>query len=95
MRDIVLSILNIPVETFMFPEVNTILLTQVLPDVKVKFPEVRVNNRKESVAPVRVFPPKVTPPIPFKVKLDGYVTNVLLGKVTAVVFVNLTVPLGA
>ena len=71
LRDIVLSMLNIPVETFIWPEVNTIVPTAVVPDVKVKFPEVMVKNRNESVAAVREFPPNVTPPVPFKIKLDG------------------------
>jgi hypothetical protein len=71
------------------------LMVVVPPALKVKFPVVSVTVANESVAAVREFPPKVTPPDPFKIKLDGYVINVLLGKVNAVVFVNLTVPLGA
>ena len=72
-----------------------IALMVVIPADKVKFPEVSVTVANESVAAVREFPPKVTPPDPFKIKLDGYVINVLLGKVNAVVFINLTVPMGA
>jgi hypothetical protein len=67
----------------------------VIPVVKVRFPEVNVTVAKESVTAVRVFPPKVTPPVPFKVKLDGYLIKVLLGRVIGEVFVNATVPLGA
>ena len=66
-----------------------------LPGLNVKFPEVMVNARRESVNAPVVIPPKVTPPAPFKIKLAGYLLNVLLGKVTALVFVNLTVPPGA
>ena len=43
----------------------------VIPDVKVKFPLVKVTTPKESVTAVLVFPPKVTPPAPFKVNADG------------------------
>jgi hypothetical protein len=94
-RDIVLSMLNIPVVTLIWPEVNTIVPTAVIPDVKVKFPEVMVKDRNESVNAPKDVPPKVTPPVPFKIKLAGYLLNVLLGKVTGLVFVNITVPLGA
>jgi len=43
----------------------------VPPALNVKFPVVSVTVANESVAAVRVFPPKVTPPVPFKIKLDG------------------------
>ena len=54
----------------MTPLVYEIALMVVIPVVKVKFPEVSVTVAKESVAAVRVFPPKTTPPDPFKIKLD-------------------------
>jgi hypothetical protein len=53
------------------PFVYEIALMVVIPVVKVKSPEVSVTVAKESVAAVRVFPPKVTPPVPFKIKLEG------------------------
>ena len=70
-RETVLSMLNVPVETLIWPEVNTIGPTAVVPDVKVKFPDVMVKDPKESVAADRVFPPNVTTPAPFKVNADG------------------------
>ena len=78
-----------------FPPEPEIEPMAVIPDVKVKLPEVMVNALRESVNAPVVIPPKVTPPAPFKIKLAGYLMNVLLGKVTALVFVNLTVPPGA
>jgi len=71
LRDTAPAIFNVPVDTFRVPDVNTIVSTAVVPDVKVKFPEVMVKDPNESVAAVRVFPPKTTPPDPFKIKLDG------------------------
>ena len=47
------------------------LMVVVPPALKVKLPEVSVTVANESVAAVRVFPPKTTPPVPFKIKLDG------------------------
>ena len=78
-----------------FPPEPEIELMAVIPDVKVKLPDVNVTVVKESVAAALVFPPNVTPPAPFKAKLDGYLIKVLLGRVIGEVFVNLTVPLDA
>ena len=66
-----------------------------IPGLRVKFPEVMVNARRESVNVPPVVPPKVTPPAPFKIKLAGYLLKVFSGKVTALILVNLTVPPGA
>ena len=79
----------------MFPPEPEIEPMAVIPEVRVKFPEVMVNALRESVNAPVLKPPKVIPPAPFKIKLAGYLLNVLLGKVTALVFVNLTVPPGA
>ena len=104
---VVVSILSILVDppenvscAVAFPTINplglaAIELMAVFPEVKVKFPEVNVTLAKESVALDLVFPPNVTPPAPFKVKLDGYLIKVLLGRVIGEVFVNVTVPLDA
>ena len=78
-----------------FPPEPVIEPMAVIPEVSVKFPEVMVNALRESVNAPVVKPPKVTPPAPFKIKLAGYLLNISLGKVTALVFVNLTVPPGA
>jgi len=75
-----------------FPPVPEIEPMAVIPDVSVKLPDVNVTSPKESVAAVLVFPPKVMPPVPFKVKFAGYCKNILLGRVFAVVLVNATVP---
>ena len=71
LRVIVPDMRNIPFDTFMVPDVNTIARTEVVADVKVKFPEVMVKSPKESATEPLVFPPKVTPPAPFKVNADG------------------------
>jgi hypothetical protein len=76
-----------------FPTGTAVIdLMAVLPEVKVKLPKVNVTVPKESVASGLVFPPNVMPPTPFKVKLAGYLKNILLGNVFDVVFVKVTVP---
>ncbi len=55
----------------MFPPEPVIEPIAVVPEVKVKLPDVMVNAPKESVAAARVLLPKVTPPAPFNVKLEG------------------------
>ena len=94
-RDTAPEILNVPVDTLILPEVITMVPTSVIPDVRVKFPKVMVNDCNESVVGDPLLPPKVIPPAPFKIKLAGYLLKVPLGKVTALVLVNLTVPPGA
>ena len=65
------------------------------PGLRVKFPEVMVNARNVSLVGDPLLPPKVTPPAPFKIKFAGYLLKEPLGRVTALVLVNLTVPPGA
>ncbi len=55
----------------MFPPEPVIEPMAVVPEVKVRLPDVMVNAPKESVAAGRVLLPKVTPPEPFNVKLAG------------------------
>ncbi len=55
----------------MFPPEPVIEPMAVVPEVKVKLPDVMVNAPNESVAAVRVLLPNVTPPEPFNVKLAG------------------------
>ena len=77
-----------------FPPEPEIELMAVIPDVNVKLPDVNVTSPKESVAAPLVFPPKVMPPVPFKVKFAGYRLNISLGNVLGVVLVKITVPAG-